>query len=102
MPSCAATISDDCPPLGTCTHSLLAHSDSVTSLDVDPSGLTICTASHDRTIRFWDILHTRACIQEISNSHRLKGGEGVLDVRYHPTLPFVGSAGADGGVKVYG
>ena len=87
---------------GVCTHSLLAHSDAVTSLDVDPSGLTVCTASHDCTIRFWDLLHTRTCIQEISNSHRLKSREGILDVRFHPTLPFVGSAGADGVVRIYG
>lgn len=87
---------------GVCTQSILGHSDGVTSLDVDPSGLTIASASHDCTVRFWDLLQTRACIQEISTSHRSKGNEGVLQVAYHPTLPFVASAGADGGVRIYG
>lgn len=88
--------------LGQCTYSLVGHTDVVTSLDVDPSGLTIASASHDCTVRFWDLLQTRSCIQEISNSHRQKADEGVLDVKYHPTLPFVASSGADGGVRIYG
>lgn len=87
---------------GQCTYSLVGHTDSVTSLDIDPSGLTIASASHDCTVRFWDLLQTRSCVQEISNSHRTKGDEGVLDVKYHPTLPFIASSGADGGVRIYG
>ncbi|KAH8928180.1 WD40 repeat-like protein [Atractiella rhizophila] len=84
---------------GACTHSMLAHLDSVTSLDIDPSGLTLVSGGHDCSIRFWDI-QSKTCVQEIS-SHRNKGGEGILDVKYHPTSPVLGSAGADGIVKVY-
>lgn len=88
--------------IGACTHSILAHSDAVTSLDVDPSGLTIASASHDSSVKFWDLLQTRSCIQQISATHTQKGDEGVLDLKYHPTLPFVASAGADGQVRIYG
>lgn len=39
-------------------------------------------------------------MQEIS-SHREKAEEGVLDVQFHASLPFMASAGADGVVKLY-
>ncbi|KAF8321420.1 WD40-repeat-containing domain protein [Cantharellus anzutake] len=84
-----------------CTHSMLAHTDSVTSLSIDPSGFTLVTSGHDCSVRFWDLLTTRACIQE-STTHRKKADEGVLAVAFHPgSLPFLASAGADGIVKLY-
>jgi len=85
---------------GACTHSMLAHLDAVTSIDIDPSGLTLVSGGHDCSVRFWDLLATRTCVQEIA-THRTKAGEGVLDVKYHPSLPFLASAGADGTVKLY-
>jgi len=86
---------------GECTHSMLAHLDSVTSLSIDPSGFTMVSSGQDCSIRFWDLLNTRACIQE-STVHRKKGDEGVLDVMFHPGgLPFLASAGADGVVKLF-
>ncbi|PCH38704.1 WD40 repeat-like protein [Wolfiporia cocos MD-104 SS10] len=85
---------------GHCTHSMLAHLDSVTSLSFDAAGFALVSGSHDCSIRFWDILNTRACVQEIT-SHREKAREGVLDVEFHPTLPIMASAGADGVVKLY-
>ncbi|KAF8305334.1 WD40 repeat-like protein [Clavulina sp. PMI_390] len=87
---------------GQCTHSMPAHLDGVTSLSIDPSGFTLVSSSHDCSIRFWDLLKTRACIQELSG-HRKKSDEGVLDVAFHPAgLPFLASAGADGVVRIYG
>jgi striatin 1/3/4 len=80
---------------------MLAHVDSVTSIDIDPSGLSLVSGGHDCSIRIWDLLQTKTCVQEMS-THRTKSAEGVLDVKYHPTLPFLASAGADGAVKVYG
>jgi striatin 1/3/4 len=80
---------------------MLAHLDAVTSLSIDASGFSLVSGGHDCSVRFWDILNTQACVQEVT-SHRKKGGEGVLDVAYHPTLPFLASAGADGVVKLYG
>jgi striatin 1/3/4 len=77
-----------------------AHLDGVTSLSIDPAGFSLVSGSHDCSIRIWDVLGERACVQEIP-SHRKKGEEGVLDVQFHPTLPFMASAGADGVVKLY-
>lgn len=103
---------------------MLAHLDAVTSLDIDPAGLTLVSGGHDCSVRFWDIVgggsagnasagsdndsnnsgtngNACVCVQEIS-SHRKKATEGVLDVKYHPTAPFFASAGADGVVRIYG
>ena len=86
--------------IGQCTHSMLAHLDAVTSLSIDAAGFSLVSGSHDCSIRFWDLLGSRSCVQEIS-SHREKAKEGVLDVEFHPSLPFIASAGADGVVKLY-
>jgi len=85
---------------GQCTYSMPAHLDGVTSLSIDAAGFSLVSGGHDCSIRFWDILGTKACIQEIT-SHRKKGGEGVVDVQFHSSLPFMASAGADGIVKLY-
>ncbi|KAH9951500.1 WD40 repeat-like protein [Amylocystis lapponica] len=85
---------------GQCTHSMLAHLDGVTSVSIDAAGFALVSGSHDCSVRFWDILGSRACVQEIT-SHREKAREGVLDVEFHPTLPIMASAGADGVVKLY-
>ena len=79
---------------------MLAHLDAVTSLSIDAAGFALVSGSHDCSVRFWDILGSRACIQE-STSHREKAREGVLDVEFHPSLPIMASAGADGVVKLY-
>lgn len=79
---------------------MLGHLDAVTCLAVDPSGLALVSGGHDCSLRFWD-LSTRTCVQEVS-SHRTKAGEGVTDVAFHPTLPFMASSGADGTVKLFG
>ncbi|WFD44537.1 1,2-dihydroxy-3-keto-5-methylthiopentene dioxygenase [Malassezia psittaci] len=104
---------------GTCTMSLHAHGDSVSCLDIDPSGLTLVSGSHDCTVRFWDMgspdtseaidrdavhasqSHSAVCFQEI-RKHHTKGKEGVLAVVYHATAPIVASAGADGTLRLYG
>jgi len=86
--------------LGQCTHSILAHLDGVTSLSIDAAGFSLVSGSHDCSVRFWDLLGSRACVQEIT-THREKAREGVLDVEFHPSLPFMASAGADGVVKLY-
>ncbi|KAF9557683.1 striatin-3 [Agrocybe pediades] len=85
---------------GQCTHSMLAHLDGVTSLSIDATGFSLVSGSHDCSIRFWDLFGSRSCVQELT-SHREKAREGVLDVQFHPTLPFMVSGGADGVVKLY-
>lgn len=85
---------------GQCTHSMLAHLDGVTSLSIDAAGFSLVSGSHDCSVRFWDLLGSKACVQEIT-THREKAREGVLDVEFHPSLPFMASSGADGVVKLY-
>jgi striatin 1/3/4 len=52
---------------GKVIHSMVGHLDSVSTLDIDPSGLYLLSAGHDSSARFWDI-NTRTCIQEINVS----------------------------------
>jgi len=85
---------------GQCTHSMPAHLDGVTTLSIDLAGFSLVSGGHDCSVRFWDLLGSRACVQEIS-SHREKAKEGVLAVEFHPSLPIMASAGADGVVKLY-
>jgi len=85
---------------GQCTHSMLAHLDGVTSLSIDASGFSLVSGSHDCSVRFWDLMGSRLCVQELTN-HREKAREGVLDVEFHPSLPIMASGGADGVVKLY-
>lgn len=80
---------------------MLAHLDAVISLDIDPAGLNVVSGGHDCSLRFWDLLSTRTCVQELA-THRLMAKEGILAVKYHPTLPYVVTSGADGLVKLYG
>lgn len=77
-----------------------AHLDSVTSLDIDPSGIILLSGGHDNSIRLWDIVSTRQCIQEFT-AHRGKSDEGVLSVQYHPSLPWIASGGGDSALKIY-
>jgi striatin 1/3/4 len=91
---------------GACTLSMVAHLDSVTCLDMDPSGLTLASGGHDSSVRYWDYdneKNTAVCVQEVT-AHRKKSltAEGVLQVKYHPTAPWFCSAGADGVIRVYG
>ncbi|KAK0567467.1 1,2-dihydroxy-3-keto-5-methylthiopentene dioxygenase [Tilletia horrida] len=116
---------------GTCSMSMVGHLDAVTTLDIDPAGLTLASGGHDCSVRFWDIMGggsgssssltgegsdedrtaaataaaavsvRDACVQEIT-SHRKKAEEGVLGVKYHSSAPFFASAGADGLVRLFG
>lgn len=82
---------------------MLSHLDAVSSLDIDPAGLVLCSGGHDSSVRLWDIASsTRACLQEFTG-HRRKGDEGVCTVQYHPTMHgLMATGGADSIVKVYG
>ena len=103
------------------THSMMAHLDSVTSLAVDANGLYLISGSkslsyfaavswyitnfclsikgHDSSVRLWN-LETKTCVQEIT-AHRKKFDESIFDVAFHPSRPFIASAGADGLAKVF-
>ncbi|KAG0043205.1 hypothetical protein BGZ83_011712 [Gryganskiella cystojenkinii] len=87
---------------GSCSFSMLSHLDAVSSLDIDPAGLVLCSGGHDGSVRLWDLaVSTRPCLQEFTG-HRRKSNEGVTSVKYHPTLPgLLATGGADSIVKVY-
>ncbi|XP_066582711.1 striatin-3-like isoform X2 [Prorops nasuta] len=83
----------------TLAHAMVAHLDAVTSLAMDPHGLYLLSGSHDCSIRLWN-MDNRTCVQEIT-AHRKKFDESILDVAFHPTRPFIASAGADALAKVF-
>ena len=72
---------------------MLAHLDVATLLSIDAAGFALVSGSHDCSVRFWDILGPRAGIQE-SASHREKGREGMLDVKFHRWLRVMVTAGS--------
>lgn len=84
---------------GKLVHSMVAHLDAVTSLAVDPNGLYLLSGSHDCSIRLWH-LDNKTCVQEIT-AHRKKFDESILDVAFHPSRPYIASAGADALAKVF-
>lgn len=84
---------------GQLVHSMVAHLEPVTSLAVDAHGLYLLSGSHDCSIRLWN-LDNKTCVQEIT-AHRKKFDESIFDVTFHPTKPYIASAGADGLAKVF-
>ncbi|XP_067140561.1 striatin-3-like isoform X2 [Centruroides vittatus] len=84
---------------GQMVHSMVAHLDAVTSLAIDPNGLYVLSGSHDCSIRLWN-MDNKTCVQEIT-SHRKKFDEAIFDVAFHPSKPFIASAGADALAKVF-
>lgn len=81
------------------THVMVAHLDAVTSLAIDTNGLYLISGSHDSSIRLWN-LETKTCVQEIT-AHRKKFDESIFDVAFHPSRPYIASAGADALAKVF-
>lgn len=98
-------------------HSMVAHLDAVSSLDISPNGQVLVSGGHDCSVRLWDF-QKNACIQEFS-AHRKKFDEGINIVRFHPrnvgslaTSPtanvsvqgassWLATGGADSCVKIY-
>ena len=56
-------------------------------------------SGHDCSIRLWN-LDSKTCVQEIT-SHRKKFDESIYDVAFHPSKPYIASAGADALAKVF-
>lgn len=84
---------------GSLIHSMVAHLEPVTSLAIDSHGLYLLSGSHDCSIRLWN-LESKTCVQEIT-AHRKKFDESIFDVAFHPSKPYIASAGADGLSKVF-
>ncbi|KAF9313966.1 hypothetical protein BG003_004662 [Podila horticola] len=86
---------------GSCSFSMLSHLDAVSSLDIDPAGLVLCTGGHDGSVRLWDLASNRACLQEFPG-HRRRGDEGVCAVQYHKSMPkLLATGGADSVAKLW-
>lgn len=94
------------------THSMVAHLDSVTTLDISPNGLVCVSSGHDASVRLWEI-SSYACLQEFP-SHRKKFDEATYNATFHPRLsvPVGGSppqggsswlatSGADACIKIF-
>uniref|UniRef100_A0A8C6LZW1 Striatin 4 n=1 Tax=Nothobranchius furzeri TaxID=105023 RepID=A0A8C6LZW1_NOTFU len=84
---------------GKAVHSMVAHLDAVTCLTTDPKGTYLVSGSHDCSVRLW-MLDNRTCVQEIT-AHRKKHDEAIHDVAFHPSQPFIASAGADALAKIF-
>uniref|UniRef100_A0A3Q2UJE6 Striatin 4 n=1 Tax=Fundulus heteroclitus TaxID=8078 RepID=A0A3Q2UJE6_FUNHE len=84
---------------GKVVHSMVAHLDAVTCLTTDPKGTYLISGSHDCSVRLW-MLDNRTCVQEIT-AHRKKHDEAIHDVAFHPSQPFIASAGADALAKIF-
>ncbi|XP_036380527.1 striatin-4-like [Megalops cyprinoides] len=84
---------------GKVVHSMVAHLDVVTCLATDPKGAYLISGSHDCSVRLWT-LDTRTCVQEIT-AHRKKHDEAIHGVAFHPSQPFIASAGADSLAKIF-
>jgi len=101
----------------TLAHAMVAHLDAVTSLAVDPHGLYLLSGSKRfmiiiyKFLRYGEYLRiiiyiyiwnmdNKTCVQEIT-AHRKKFDESILDVAFHPSRPFIASAGADALAKVF-
>lgn len=84
---------------GTLIHAMVAHLDAVTSLAIDAHGLYLLSGSHDCSIRLWH-MENKTCVQEIT-AHRKKFDESILGVAFHPSKPYIASAGADAIAKVF-
>ena len=59
----------------------------------------VCHSGHDCSVRVWNV-ESKQCLQEMT-AHRKKFDEAIHDVAFHPSKPFIASAGADGLAKVY-
>ncbi|CAJ0960920.1 unnamed protein product, partial [Mesorhabditis belari] len=84
---------------GELVHAAIAHVESISSLAVDPNGLYLLSGSHDGSLRLWN-MEKRVCLQEVA-AHRKKLDASVNTVAFHPSRPYIGSAGADALAKVF-
>lgn len=83
----------------TCIKDMVGHTDAVTTVSIDKSGLYLVSGGHDGSLRSWD-LRKFQCLHEIP-AHRKKYDEAVHTIAHHPSLPLMASGGADSLVKLF-
>ena len=86
-------------PSQTQSKSFFAHSDAVMALDVCPDKNLLVTGGADSSVRLWDLRAQR--IHNEIHAHRRKFGDSVLDVKFDAAGRLIGSAGADGILKIF-
>jgi len=84
---------------GEMVHCMVTHLEPVTAVAIDPSGIYLSTVGHDCSLRIWGV-ESRACTQEMT-AHQKKYDEAILSVQFHPTQPYIATAGADSTIKLY-
>jgi len=84
---------------GELLHHMTTHTEAVTSVTIDASGMYLATVGHDSSLRIWNI-EDKSCTQEMT-AHQRKYDEAILSVAFHPTQTFIATAGADSTIKLY-
>ena len=77
----------------------IAHSNSITALDIKEDSQTLITGDMDGSLRLWDLQSFR-CIQELT-VHRKKYNDSILDIKIQPESPLVVTAGADSTLRLF-
>ncbi|KAJ6239716.1 connector of kinase to ap-1 [Anaeramoeba flamelloides] len=83
---------------GKCIRNFVSHLDSVTSVDIEPSGLTFATVSHDYLLKFWDF-STNKCLQQIKVSKK-KDDESIHSVAFHQKSRLMAIGCADSSINI--
>lgn len=84
-----------------------AHQGPISSIWINPNGLSFASSGSGGAIRFWDIRMNQLnengtkMYAEISDIHTQKYGEGICALSMHDTLPILMSCGADSIVKLH-
>jgi len=77
----------------------VAHSNSITALDIQEDSKILITGDLDGSMRLWDFQSFR-CIQELS-VHRKKYSESIVDIKFNHELQIVATAGADSTIRLF-
>ena len=77
----------------------MGHTEAVSCLAFDRSGLELISGGYDGSLRCWDIRKYQ-CLDEIQ-AHRPKYEESVMALHLHPSLPLVASGGADSKLRIF-
>ena len=81
-----------------CIKDMVGHTDSVTDICVDLSGLYMLSTGHDGSLRSWDI-RTFHCLHEIT-LNRKKYDESIFSISLHPSQDLIAIGGSDSIVKL--
>ncbi|KAJ3441211.1 connector of kinase to ap-1 isoform e [Anaeramoeba flamelloides] len=84
---------------GKCIRNFVSHLDSVTSVDIEPSGLTFATASHDYLVKFWDF-STNKCLQQIKVCKK-KDDESIHTLAFHQKSRLMAIGCADSSINIF-